>query len=94
MTSTWRVLAFSLLPDIGRARYRWLILASVVDQTFTSGGVDLHVCLFNDHHHVSFFLFLCVKFFAVGLDCEIISTVKPDQHIYHLVFFAYRIGGG
>ena len=33
---------FSLLPGIGRARYRYI----VVDQTFTSGGVDcVHILI-------------------------------------------------
>ena len=35
-------LVFSLLPGIGRARYRYI----VVDQTFTLGGVDcVHILI-------------------------------------------------
>ena len=28
----------------------------VVNQTFTSGGVDVHAHLFVDHHHVNVFI--------------------------------------
>ena len=63
---------FTLLPSIGRARYRESQVSLAVyslDRTFTSGGVDLHAHLFVDHHCV-------LIFFAVGLDREIILTAK------------------
>jgi len=62
-----------MLPDIGRARYHWLNI--VVDQTFTSVGVELRAHLFIDHHHVMVFFFVC-SIFVVGLDSEIILTAK------------------
>ena len=51
---------FSMLPGIGRARYRWLNI--VVDQTFTSVGVELRAHLFIDHHHVMLFFFRVFNF--------------------------------
>ena len=38
-----------------------MLLAVVVDQTFTSGEVG---STFNDHHHVSFFPILTTKLFS------------------------------
>ena len=63
---------FSLLPGIGRSRYRWLYI--VVDRTFTSG---VQTCT----HTYSLIITAQVIFFAclifvVSLDREIILTVK------------------
>ena len=56
---------FSLLPGIGRTRYRenqvslvvtlWLS-GVVVDRTFTPGGVDVCACLFVDHCCINVFI--------------------------------------
>ena len=67
------------------------LLAEVVDQTFTSGDVDMHTYLFIDHHCVSFFFFFFgggggggggggshVKFPPL-LDCEICLASKFSQ---------------
>ena len=45
------LLAFSLLQGIRRARYS---LAVVVDQTFTSGGVEFRAHFFIDDRHIIF----------------------------------------
>ena len=54
-------LAFSLLPGVRRARYRCMAVTLwlsgvVVNQTFTSGGVDVRTCLFVNHRHVCLYL--------------------------------------
>ena len=59
------------------------MLAAVINWTFTSGDVDVHACLFNDHRCVGCVFFAC-KIFAVGLHRKIILTVKFSQClVYH-----------
>ena len=61
-------LAFSLLPGIERARYRWL---HIVDGTSGDGNLCIAYSLITEIKLVSAHLN-----FAVGLDYEVILTVK------------------
>ena len=70
-TSAWRV---SGVQSTTRYQESQGLLAVVVVRTFTSGSVDLWASLFTDHRCVILF-FVCL-IFAIGLDCEIILTVK------------------
>ena len=65
---------FSLLPGIGRARYCWLYI--VVDQIFTSGGVDLRAYS-SIHSSLLRKLFFFFFNFVAGFDRETILTF-PD----------------
>ena len=66
---------FSLLPGIGRPRYRYI----VVDQTFTSGGVDCVTYIFIDHHRVSFFRSLVRSSIHSSVRSLICSSIQRSE---------------
>ena len=83
-TTAWSVPS---IQSTTRYRESQVSLAIVVDQTFTSGVVGLHTCahLFIDHRCVTFFFFVC-EIFPVGLDHEIVLTVKfPDLGYWNYI---------
>ena len=73
-------LEFSLLPGIGRAKYRLAIMlwlsGVAVYRTFTSGRVGMCTRLFVHHHCVNVFL---RELNFRGLNHEIILTAKFSQ---------------
>ena len=73
------LLAFSLLP--GRYQETQGSLAVIVYWAFTSGSVDLRASLFTDR----IILFFTCLIFTVGLDCEIILTVKFSRSTVYSV---------
>ena len=75
---------FSPLPGIGRVKY--CLLQMVVDQIFTSGGVDLHARLFIDHHCISCFFFTCLIWPQLRNYITCNSEIFP---IYGIWLYAY-----
>ena len=69
-----------------------VLMAVVVDRTFTSGGVPCgraRARLFVDHRFISFIF--CVFIFAVGVDREIILTANVSLSTVFCEIFRYTV---